>query len=110
MAFFTTQTLALSNIIYKKDFIMNKHLTAAIVGTLLTTSALASQESNHYQSYFEPTSVQHLLSETKLYNEENGYWEHAQIMNVELVRHLTAIEKEQQQAVAIQNEEYGYWQ
>lgn len=83
-------------------------ITAAAI--LLSTSALAGQESKHYLSYFEPTATQQLITQSRLYNEENGYWGQNQPLNQELVRHLNQIELDRRTEIAIQNESFGYWQ
>ena len=88
---------------------MKRQILATLIAAALSSSASAS-ESSYYTDYFTPTSIQQLMSETKLYNEENGYWEHAHIMNAELVRYLNTMEADQHAEIAAQNEVHGYWQ
>lgn len=89
---------------------MNRQTTTMIAGLLLATSAAASQESSHYESYFSPVSVQQLITQTELYNEENGYWDRSNIMNVELVRYLNTLEKKTLKAADSSAEAQSYWQ
>ncbi len=89
---------------------MKKQILITAAATLLSAAAHASQESNHYLSYFDNGSIQQLIHQTALYNEENGYWENGQIMNQELVRYLNQIEADNSANVAAQSETLGYWQ
>jgi hypothetical protein len=88
---------------------MKKQAIITAVIALFAASAEASQESRHYLSYFTNDSIQNLMTQTALYNEENGYWERNSIMNQELVRYLNQIEADKSADVAAQRETFGYW-
>ncbi len=93
---------------------MKKQILATTIASLLSVTAVAAEQS-YYQNYFDINTVQDLLTQTRLYNEENGYWENGEVVNRELVRYLDQIkaeEAEEAEAVAeaaAQREVNGYW-
>lgn len=71
---------------------------------MLAFSSQAFSGSDYYRDYFNVNTVTNVNEQIRLYNQENGYWEHDEILNQELKRHLIELE-----LIGQHDEENGYW-
>ena len=80
-----------------------KGIVFSVLMGLVSFSAV-SKESGHYLPYFDVDTITDLSDQVRLYNEENGYWDHVPILNPELRRYL-----DKMNIISKDSEVNGFW-